>query len=226
MAHGAADTPSPPWPKRIVMSHRATPSQSSLALQLDEFFDEPLEEFRRQEAVVDPGVISVKSAQSCGQVTGRLRNAKSTEGPGESVKDWYAEIEIVDIAVPLASCLLLFKLLTKTNRWKQRLGAITSPLLEQPGYRALLLVVVVGALLICTLPEAAFVLPALDAIGLDVVTIFVALEMRHYLAFVVRRLRIPTHPMLWAYNCMWVMVWIKMLNGTLAVSRPARVQHA
>jgi hypothetical protein len=142
------------------------------------------------------------------------------------MKAWYAENEIVDIVVALAGCLLLLKLFTKTNRWKHRLGAITSPLLERPAYRALFLVVVAGALLVCMLPEAAFVLPALDAIGLDLVTIFVALELRHYLAFVVRRLRIPTHPMLWVYKCMWVLVWIKMLNGTLGVSRPVRVQRA
>jgi hypothetical protein len=40
--------------------------------------------------------------------------------------------------------------------------------------------------------EAAFVLPALDAVGLDIVTIFAALELRHYLASVARLVGIPT----------------------------------
>jgi hypothetical protein len=135
-------------------------------------------------------------------------------------------MNIADLAVALAGCLLVLKLFNTTDRWKHRLRAIASPLLQRPAYRVLFLLVVVGIVLICTLPEAAFVLPALDAIGLDLVTIFVALELRHYLAFVVRRLSIPTHPMLWVYKCMWVVVWIKTLNGTLSVSLPLPVPRA
>lgn len=133
---------------------------------------------------------------------------------------------IVEIAAGVAGCLLVLKLFTATNRWKQRIAAITSPLLGSPAYRLLFVLVVVGLLLICTLPEAAFVLPALDAIGLDLVTIFVALELRHYLAFMMRRLRIPTHPMLWVYKCMWVVIWIRTLKGTMSVSPPRFASNA
>jgi len=129
-------------------------------------------------------------------------------------------MKIVDIAVAIAGCLLVWKLLSRADQWKRRLGAMASPLLHSPAYRVLFVLVVVGIVLLCTLPEAAFVLPALDAIGLDLVTIFVAFELRHYLAFVTRRLRIPTHPLLWVYQCMSVVVWIKTLNGTLCVSPP------
>ena len=57
------------------------------------------------------------------------------------------------------------------SRWKRRLGAIGSPLIEPPTYRALFLLIVIGVLLISVLPEAALVLPTLDAVGLDIVTI-------------------------------------------------------
>ena len=57
--------------------------------------------------------------------------------------------------------------------------ATRSPLIKAPAYRVLFLLVVVGVLLICTLPEAAFVLPAFDAVGLDIVTILVAFQLRH-----------------------------------------------
>ena len=129
-------------------------------------------------------------------------------------------MNLVDVAIAFAGGLLLLKLFSKAARWKHRLGAITSPLLQSPAYRVLFLLVVVGLVLICTLPEAAFVLPALDAIGLDLVTIFVALELRHYVTFVARRLRVPAHPLLWAYQGMGMVVWIKTLNGTLWVSVP------
>lgn len=61
--------------------------------------------------------------------------------------------------------------------------ATRSPLIKAPAHRVLFLLVVVGVLLICTLPEAAFVLPALDSVGPDIVTILVALELRHYILF-------------------------------------------
>jgi len=59
-------------------------------------------------------------------------------------------------------------------------------MMAPPAYRVLFLLVVIGLLLIAVLPEAAFVLPAVDAVGLDIVTIFAALELRHYLASVAR----------------------------------------
>ena len=71
--------------------------------------------------------------------------------------------------------------------------ATRSPLIKAPAHRALFLLVIVGALLIGTLPEAAFVLPALDAVGLDIVTILVALELRHYILFL-RDWRACRHP--------------------------------
>jgi len=91
--------------------------------------------------------------------------------------------------------------------------------------------VVIGVLLISVLPEAAFVLPVLDVVGLDVVTIFAALELRHYLASVARLVGIPTsvavylrvpaqvvsrcgdvlrtNPVLWLYACMWPVIWLR-----------------
>jgi hypothetical protein len=121
--------------------------------------------------------------------------------------------------------------------WKRRFGTMGSPLLEAPGYRVLFLLVVIGVLLISVLPEAAFVIPALDAVGLDIATILVALELRHYAisiarvpvvsslaaiacrapAEVVRRFGhlMPSHPVLWAYACMWPMIWLCTFLGKL-----------
>ena len=102
------------------------------------------------------------------------------------MRDW-----LVQITVMLACCLLVLHRFT-SDRWKRRFRAIGSPLIELPPYRVLFLLVVIGVLLIAVLPEASFVLPALDAVGLDIVTIFVALELRHYLAYVARLVGIPT----------------------------------
>ncbi len=118
--------------------------------------------------------------------------------------------------------------------------AIRSPLLRAPAHRGLFLLVVTGVLLICLLPEAAFVLPALDAIGLDVATILVALELRHYalslarlpslrnfidyhsggLAAVVSRCRIimRTSPVLWLYALMWVLIAFHTFMGRMRLS--------
>jgi hypothetical protein len=110
---------------------------------------------------------------------------------------------------------------TNYHRWQQRLAAIGSPLLEPPVYRALFLLIVIGVVLISVLPEAAFVLPALDAVGLDIVTIFVALELRHYLVSVARpALVLRTHPILWLYACMWPVIWLRTLMGTMRVQPP------
>jgi len=114
---------------------------------------------------------------------------------------------------------------------KHRFGAFRSALIQTPAYRALFLVVVVGVLLICLVPEAALVLPAVDAVGLDIVTILAALELRHYLASVARLVGFPTsiavhfsaaaqvlsrcggvlrtNPALWLYACMWPVIWLR-----------------
>jgi hypothetical protein len=142
------------------------------------------------------------------------------------MKAWLIGSDVVDIAVLLVCCLLVLQRFT-TDRWKHRFRAIGSPLIEPPAYRVLFLLVVIGVLLVSTLPEAAFVLPALDAVGLDLVTILVALELRHYLASVARTVRIPTSvaasPALWLYACMWPVIWIRTLMGTMRVSLPAQV---
>ena len=160
------------------------------------------------------------------------------------MRGWLIGSDIVDIAVVLACCLLVLQRFT-TDRWKHRFRAIGSPLIEPPAYRVLFLLVVIGVLLVSTLPEAAFVLPALDAVGLDLVTILVAFELRHYLASVARTLRIPTsvavyhgahaqvvsrcrdimwaNPVLWLYDCMWPVIWIRMLMGKMTVLPPAQV---
>lgn len=110
-------------------------------------------------------------------------------------------------------------MLTGLDRWKRRFRTIGSPLIEPPAYRVLFLLILVGALLISALPEAALVLPAIDAVGLDIVTILAALELRHYLASMARVAGLPTvlrtHPALWLYACMWPVIWIRTLMGTM-----------
>jgi hypothetical protein len=160
------------------------------------------------------------------------------------MRTWLVESDIAAIAVVLACCLLVLQRFT-SDRCKRRFGAIGSPLIEPPTYRVLFLLVVIGVLLISVLPEAAFVLPALDAVGLDIVTIFVALELRHYLASVARLVGIPTsvavylrvpaqvvsrcgdvlrtNPVLSLYACMWTVIWLRTLMGTMRVPPPAQL---
>lgn len=138
--------------------------------------------------------------------------------------------DVVVMAVALACGGFVLQRLT-SDRWQRRFGALRSPLIERPTYRVLFLLVVIGVLLIAMLPEAAFVFPAVDAVGLDIVTIFAALELRHYLDAVARRVGIPTsaaaylrvgtgvvsrcrevlrtHPVLWLYACMWPVIWLR-----------------
>ena len=78
------------------------------------------------------------------------------------MRTWLVEGDIAATAVVLACCLLVLQRFT-SDRWKRRFGAIGSPLIKPPPYRVLFLLVVIGVLLISVLPEAAFVLPALDA---------------------------------------------------------------
>jgi len=95
-------------------------------------------------------------------------------------------------------------------------------------YKLLFLLVVIGLILICMLPEAAFVLPAVDAVGLDIVTIFAAFELRHYLASMAAAVHIPTGiavyfrtPALLLYAFVWALIWVRMLTGTMRIG-PAR----
>jgi hypothetical protein len=142
------------------------------------------------------------------------------------VRNWLTGADIPAIALVLACCLLVWKL---SRRRKHLFGTFGSALIRAPAYRVLFLLVVVAVLLICTVPEAAMVLPALDAVGLDIVTILVALELRHYLTSVVRLVGIPTsvavylrvaavnrcgdvlrtRPVLWSYACMWPVIWLR-----------------
>jgi hypothetical protein len=160
------------------------------------------------------------------------------------MRTWLAGIDFAAIAVVLACCLLALQRLT-SDRWKRRLRAFGSSLIEPPAYRVLFLLVVIGVLLIAVLPEAAFVLPALDSVGLDIVTIFVALELRHYLASAARLVGFPTgvavylrvtaqavsrcgdvlrtNPVLSLYACMWLLIWLRMLTGTMKVSPPTQL---
>ena len=164
-------------------------------------------------------------------------------GAGADMRSWLVESDIAAIAVVLACCLLVLRRFT-SDRWKRRFGAIGSPLIKPPTYRVLFLLVVIGIMLISVLPEAAFVLPALDAVGLDIVTIFAALELRHYLASVARQVGIPTsvavylrvpaqvvsrcgdvlrtNPVLSLYACMWTVIWLRTLMGTMRVPPPAQ----
>lgn len=121
--------------------------------------------------------------------------------------------DIVATAATLAFCVLALPRLA--IRWKPRLRALASPLMQPAGYRVLFLLVIVGIMLISALPEAAFVLPALDAVGLDLVTILVALELRHYLTAIAARIpagvAVRANPALWPYDCMWPVIWIRTL---------------
>lgn len=142
--------------------------------------------------------------------------------------------DIAVIAVVLACCIRVSQ---RSDRLKRRFGSIGSPLIDSSAYRALFLLVLVGVLLIAVLPEAVFVLPALDAVGLDVATILVALELRHYLISVARLLRVPgtvavyrreaaqfvnrwrgvmrTNPIFWLYACIWPMIWVLSFFGKM-----------
>jgi hypothetical protein len=124
--------------------------------------------------------------------------------------------------------------------------ATRSPLIKTPVYRVLFLLVVVGVLLICTLPEAAFVLPALDVVGLDIVTILVALELRHYVLFLAQLAGVPTsanvfrrgpvllvsrclativaptNPKIWPYACMWILIAFRIVMGSIKVPPQAQ----
>lgn len=117
--------------------------------------------------------------------------------------------------------------------------AIRSPLIKTPAYRGLFLLVVLGVLLVCAVPEAAFVIPTFDALGLDIVTILVAFELRHYILSLarvvsgrtsVRALRrglaplmssflasmiAPTNPKIWPYACMWIVIAFRIVMGSM-----------
>lgn len=125
--------------------------------------------------------------------------------------------------------------------------ATRSSLIKAPIYRVLFIVVVVGVVLICTLPEAAFVLPALDSLGLDIVTIFVALELRHYVIFLARLVGAPTsvngvrrglasfvnrwlavtiaptNPNIWLYASMWILIAFRIVMGSTRVPPQAQM---
>ena len=128
------------------------------------------------------------------------------------------------------------------TRWM----ATRSPLMKAAAYRVLFLLVVVGVLLICMVPEAALVLPALDAVGLDIVTILVAFELRYYILFLARLVGLPTsvngfrrglaplvscclattvaptNSKMWPYACMWTLVAFRIVMGSMKV--PAQAQ--
>ena len=158
---------------------------------------------------------------------GRLAKSEQPRaGEGADMRTWLVGSDVAAIAVALGCCLLVLQRFT-SDRWKRRFDAIRSPLIESSSYRVLFLLVVVGVLLISVLPEAAFVLPALDAVGLDIVTIFAALELRHYLTSVAQRVGISTNvavletnAILSLYACMWAMIWFRTVLGTLSGPPP------
>ena len=117
-----------------------------------------------------------------------------------------------------------------------------SPLLRAPAYRMLFVLVVAGAVLICLLPEAVFILPALDAVGLDIATILVAFELRHYLLSLAQVMGFPTsldacrrgvatipgrraialvHPRLWPYACLWALIALRTFLGSMTIPQRA-----
>jgi hypothetical protein len=82
---------------------------------------------------------------------------------------------------------------------KRNASGASAALPGMPGSlrRALLVLIVVGLVLIATMPEAFFVLPAFDAVGLDVATILIALELQGYLQGVFRLVASPAIRLLW-----------------------------
>jgi hypothetical protein len=86
------------------------------------------------------------------------------------MRNWLIEIGVLSIAA-----LVLWRVLTPQHspieQWSRRFGVIRSPMMKPPAYKMLLILVIFGALLITVLPESAFVLPALDAVGLDITTV-------------------------------------------------------
>jgi hypothetical protein len=90
------------------------------------------------------------------------------------------------------------------------------------------------------------VLPALDALGLDIVTILVALELRHYMLFLARLVGVPTsvngfrrglapllnrcfalmiaptNPKIWPYACMWMLIAFRIVMGSMKVPPQAQ----
>jgi hypothetical protein len=95
-------------------------------------------------------------------------------------------------------------------------------------------------------PIDPFVLPALDALGLDIVTIFVAFELRHYILFLARLVGVPTsvdgfrrgvaplvgrclaimiaptNPKIWPYTCMWMLIAFRVVMGSMKFRRKRR----
>jgi hypothetical protein len=90
------------------------------------------------------------------------------------------------------------------------------------------------------------VLPAFDAVGLDIVTILVAFELRHYILFLAQRVGVstsvngfrrgfvpllsrclavmiaPTNPKLWPYACIWMLVAFRIVMGSIKVAPQAQ----
>jgi hypothetical protein len=72
-------------------------------------------------------------------------------------------------------------------RWRQSSNRSGSGFVASSrGQMVLLIAIVLGIALASFMPEASVLLSAVDAIGLDFVTILVALELRYYLAIVFR----------------------------------------
>jgi len=130
------------------------------------------------------------------------------------MRNWVTETDIAAVAVVLACGLVVLKHFT--GRRKSRFAAISSPLIKPPAYRAMFVMVLIGLLLISMLPEAAYMFPTIDAVGLDVVTFLAVLELRHYFGAFARSVRIPngaavyvSNPSLWLYARIWPLIWVR-----------------
>jgi len=153
----------------------------------------------------------------------------------------WLESNIVAVAILIACGVLVLQRFT-SDQWKRRLGAFRVTLNQPVAYRVLFLLIALGLLLIATLPEAAFVLPAIDAVGLDIVTILAALELRHYITSGARMLGISAGaapwlrarsqraircintlratPALWLYAGPWMLIWHHTLMGRFKAPPP------
>ncbi|MGH8254685.1 MAG: hypothetical protein ACRET0_00525 [Steroidobacteraceae bacterium] len=131
-------------------------------------------------------------------------------------------------AIVVALLILIFSKRSAAERWKRLFRALRSPLIESPRFRALFLVVTVGILLVSLVPEAAVLIAAVDTLGLDIVTIMVAVELGRYLTAISRSLGVSAiasecrrqagrilgcrafvlsaRPALWPYACLSLLV--------------------
>lgn len=79
--------------------------------------------------------------------------------------------------------------------------------------RGLFLLILAGLVLIAMTPEAWFVLPAFDAIGLDVATILVTLELQRYFQGALWLVSFPAVRDIWRWARVFILELAMMAPG-------------